>query len=64
MPGSIKHLVLEWTGTVTQAPEPPPISGYLIRHPLQLPKLFSRNAPREYSSKKQDTIMTHKEYEK
>jgi hypothetical protein len=50
-PGSIKHLQIEWNGTATEAPEPPPIAKYLIRHPLQLPKLFSRDVPQEYSSK-------------
>jgi len=53
IPGSIKHLPLEWTGTATVAPESPPIAKYLIRHPWQLPKLLSRDVPREYSSKKE-----------
>lgn len=48
-PGSTIHLPLEWTGTrkKTKAePEvPPPIARYLMRHPWELPRLFSRNVP-------------------
>jgi len=51
VPGSVKHLPLEWTGTATDAPEPPPIAGYLVRHPFQLMKFFSRDVPPEYSSR-------------
>lgn len=51
IPGSIKHLPFEWTGTAKEAqahpPEPPPIVGYLKRHPWELPRLFSRDVRRE-----------------
>jgi hypothetical protein len=51
VPGSIKHLPFEWPGTAKEAQshpsEPPPIVGYLKRHPWQLPRLLSRNVPRE-----------------
>ena len=51
VPGSIKHLPFEWSGTAKEArshlPEPPPIVGYLKRHPWHLPRLLSRNVPRE-----------------
>ena len=50
IPGSIKPLPFEWTGTETEAqaqpPEPPPIVGYLKWHPWDLPRLFSRDVPR------------------
>ncbi|MDJ0754514.1 MAG: hypothetical protein QNJ45_13405 [Ardenticatenaceae bacterium] len=48
-PGKIKHLPFEWPGTLREArahpAEPPPIVGYLRRHPWQLPKLLSRKVP-------------------
>lgn len=48
-PGSIKSLPFEWQGTRsetrTHPPSPPPIAGYLKRHPWHLPKLFSRRIP-------------------
>jgi hypothetical protein len=51
-PGSIKHLPFEWTGTKKEMKlepkEPPPIAGYLKRHPWELPRLFSRDIPRNY----------------
>lgn len=51
VPGSIKHLLFEWSGTEKEAqahpPVPPPIVGYLKRHPWHLPRLLSRNVPRE-----------------
>jgi hypothetical protein len=51
IPGSIEHLPFVWTGTTKEAqahpPEPPPIVGYLKRHPWELPRLFSRNVSRE-----------------
>jgi hypothetical protein len=51
VPGSTKHLPFEWPGTEEEAqahpPEPPPIVGYLRRHPWHLPRLLSRNVPRE-----------------
>ena len=47
IPGSIKYLPFEWSGTAKEAqahpPEPPPIAGYLKRHPWHLPKLLSRD---------------------
>ncbi len=54
VPGSIKHLPFEWTGTAEEAhlPEPPPIARYLMRHPWELPRLMSRNVPRKYSSRR------------
>lgn len=51
VPGSMKHLTFEWLGTAKEAqahpPEPPPIVNYLKRHPWDLPRLLSRNVPRE-----------------
>jgi hypothetical protein len=51
VPGSVRHLPLEWSGTEEEAQahplEPPPIVGYLRRHPWHLPRLLSRNVPRE-----------------
>lgn len=48
-PGDIKHLPFEWSCSEDKAqahpPEPPPIVGYLIRHPWHLPRLLSRNVP-------------------
>jgi hypothetical protein len=50
IPGSIKHLPFEWPGTKEEAqarpPEPPPIVGYLKRHPWELPKLLTRSVSR------------------
>jgi hypothetical protein len=50
VPGSIKPLPFEWSGTSKEAeahpPHPPPIVSYLRRHPWQLPRLMSRNVPR------------------
>lgn len=44
--GRIKHLPIEWAGTAREAnahpPEPPPIVGYLRRHPWHVPRLLSR----------------------
>jgi hypothetical protein len=49
VPGSMKHLPFEWSGTTLEAhahpPQPPPIVGYLKRHPWHVPRLFSRNIP-------------------
>jgi hypothetical protein len=47
VPGSIKHLPFEWSGTATHPPEPPPIVSYLKRHPRDLPRLLSRDVPRK-----------------
>jgi hypothetical protein len=48
-PGSIKHLPFEWpepaTTTHMEPPQPPPIVGYLIRHPWHVPRLLSRDVP-------------------
>jgi hypothetical protein len=47
--GSMGHLQFEWSGTEEEAqahpPEPPPIVGYLRRHPWHLARLLSRNVP-------------------
>jgi len=47
IPGSIKHLPYECSGTgnESQRHQPPPIVSYLIRHPWDLPRLLSRNIP-------------------
>jgi hypothetical protein len=48
-PGAIKHLPFEWSCDEREVqahpPEPPPIVGYLIRHPWHVPRLLSRNVP-------------------
>lgn len=48
-PGTIRSLPYIWSGTrsATQIHprKPPPIAGYLKRHPWHLPKLFSRQIP-------------------
>lgn len=48
-PGSVTSLPLAWPGTKSETrthPQvPPPIAGYLKRHPWHLPKLFSRQIP-------------------
>lgn len=50
-PGSVKHLPFEWTAprkeTKASPKVPPPIATYLKWHPWELPRLFSRNIPRE-----------------
>lgn len=52
-PGSMVQLPFEWTGPEknVQPPEPPPIVGYLKWHPWELPKLFSRDVPRDSGEK-------------
>jgi hypothetical protein len=51
VPSSVRHLPFEWPGTEEEArahpPEPPPIVGYLKRHPWHLPRLLKRNVPRK-----------------
>ncbi|MBI5057767.1 MAG: hypothetical protein HZB61_14235 [Nitrospirae bacterium] len=51
MPGCVKHLQFEWTGTAketkTDPPDPPPIANYLKWHPWELPRLFSRDVPKK-----------------
>lgn len=47
-PGSIKHLPFECAGINESKPhQPPPIVSYLVRHPWDLPRLLSRNVPKE-----------------
>jgi hypothetical protein len=48
-PGSIKRLAFEGSGTAneSQRHQPPPIVSYLVRHPWDLPRLLSRNVPRD-----------------
>jgi hypothetical protein len=47
--GEVRHLPFKWPasadGLDTHPPEPPPIVGYLMRHPWHLPRLFSRDVP-------------------
>jgi D-proline reductase (dithiol) PrdB len=49
MPGGVRHLPFEWPEPPDQARArdvaPPPIVGYLVRHPWQLPRLLSRDVP-------------------
>ena len=48
-PGGIRHLPFTWPETRAQAqahpPEPPPIAGYLKRHPWHIPKFMAREIP-------------------
>jgi hypothetical protein len=48
-PGSVKHLPFEWPDpaktTRMEPPQPPPIVGYLVRHPWHVPRLLSRDVP-------------------
>jgi len=48
-PGGIVHLPFEWPEpareTKMDAPVPPPIAGYLKRHPWHLPNLVNRKIP-------------------
>jgi len=48
-PGDVIPLPFKWEGTVSRTqfhpPTPPPIAGYLKRHPWYLPKLFTRDPP-------------------
>jgi hypothetical protein len=50
-PGSIAHLPFDWPKSARRLnahpPQPAPISRYLLRHPWQIPNLFSRNVPAE-----------------
>lgn len=45
----IRHLPFTWPETRAQAqahpPEPPPIAGYLKRHPWHIPKFMAREIP-------------------
>jgi hypothetical protein len=47
IPGEIVHLPFEWPETAeNEHPEPPPpIVGYLKKHPLQVMKLIRRQVP-------------------
>jgi len=51
VPGSIKYLPFEWSGTAKEEQahpaEPPPIVAHLKQHPWQLPRLLSRDVPQE-----------------
>ena len=48
-PGSVSHLPFEWPDSArrlsARPPKTPPISRYLMRHPWQIPNLFSRDVP-------------------
>jgi D-proline reductase (dithiol) PrdB len=48
-PGEIAHLPYEWPASARRMnanpPVPPPISKYLLKHPWQIPNLFSRKIP-------------------
>jgi hypothetical protein len=48
-PGSVSHLPFEWPASArrlsARPPKTPPISKYLLRHPWQIPNLFSRQVP-------------------
>jgi hypothetical protein len=54
VPGSIRHLPFEWTGSMKEAlaqpPMAPPIAGYLKWHPWELPRMMSRDLPRAAKS--------------
>ncbi len=49
-PGGIRHLPFEWPEHLAEVdsgpPEPPPITKYLLKHPLQFKKLLRRGFPR------------------
>jgi hypothetical protein len=48
-PGGIVHLPFEWVNLpgekMSEPPAPPPIVGYILRHPWQLPRLLNRDVP-------------------
>jgi len=45
-PGGIRHLPFEWEEQVrSHKSNPPPIAGYMKRHPWHMPRLLSRNPP-------------------
>jgi hypothetical protein len=48
-PGTIVHLSFEWPEHLAEVdagpPEPPPITSYLLKHPLQFKKLLARSFP-------------------
>jgi D-proline reductase (dithiol) PrdB len=46
-PGKVVHLPFEWPESVeSEHPDPPPpIVGYLLKHPLQVVKLIRRQIP-------------------
>lgn len=48
-PGTVVHLPFEWPEHLKDAdsgpPEPPPITSYLLKHPLQFKKLLARSFP-------------------
>jgi len=49
-PGDIKHLPFEWPESLANndcgPPKPPPITNYLMKHPLQFKKLLIRGFPK------------------
>ena len=50
-PGGIIHLPFEWSGDPMASVHdiaPPPITTYLMRHPLQVRNLFKREVPEQY----------------
>ena len=46
-PGSVVHLPFEWpeSAEAEHPHPPPPIVGYLLKHPLQVVKLIRRQVP-------------------
>ena len=48
-PGSVTHLPFEWPAEArklsAKPPKMPPITKYLLRHPWEIPKLFTREVP-------------------
>lgn len=48
-PGELRHLLFEWpehlADVASGPPEPPPITSYLLKHPLQFKKLLTRGFP-------------------
>jgi hypothetical protein len=50
-PGEVRHLPFEWPEHLADVdagpPEPPPITSYLLKHPLQFKKLLKREFPEE-----------------
>ncbi len=49
-PGELWHLPFEWPEHLAEVPsgppEPPPITSYLLKHPLQFKKLLTRGFPK------------------
>jgi hypothetical protein len=59
-PGTVTHLPFEWPDSArrlnARPPQAPPISRYLLRHPWNIPNLFSRDVP---NGQAQKTISEH-----